>query len=111
MKQASLRATILSLAVVLASASAFAKTTLQAVRGSGEFQSYETAIAVTSQEPLTMQWTTDQPGAVTGTWRVINTSAGNSVAASGDTPAPTAGHFLRFTIPANAFLQAAAPAA
>jgi hypothetical protein len=110
--RALLRATIISfggLVAILASTTAFASTTLQVVRGSGEFQTLETAITITTPEALTMQWTTDQSGATGGTWLVTNASAGNKVVASGETPTPTAGHFLRFTIPANAFLLAASP--
>jgi CubicO group peptidase (beta-lactamase class C family) len=85
--------------------SALAAATLQIVQGSGEFQSLETAITVTGQQALTLQWTTDQAGAAGGTWKVTN--AANQVVASGEaTPAPAVGHFLRFTIPSNAFLPA-----
>jgi hypothetical protein len=107
--RALLRATIFSigsLITLLASTTAFAGTTLQVVRGSGEFQSFETSITVTKPEALTMQWTTDQAGATAGTWQVTNVTAGNKIVASGETPAPTVGHFLRFNIPANAFLLA-----
>lgn len=83
--------------------SAMAAATLQLVQGSGEFQSLETAVTVTAPQNLTMQWTTDQAAAAGGTWQVTN--AANQVVATGEaTPAPTAGHFQRFTIPANAFL-------
>lgn len=104
-----LRATIISfcgLIITLASTTALANTTLQAVRGSGEFQTFETTITVTKPEAITLQWTTDQAGATAGTWQVRNVTAGNTVVASGETPAPTVGHFLRFNIPANAFLLA-----
>ena len=104
-----LRTTIYSLGslfTILASTTALASTTLQVVRGSGEFQTIETAITVTKPEALTLQWTTDQAGATGGTWQVINVSGGNKVVAIGETPAPTAGHFLRFAIPVNAFLLA-----
>jgi CubicO group peptidase (beta-lactamase class C family) len=83
---------------------AMAAATLQVVQGSGEFQTLETAISVDAPKALTMQWTTDQSGAAGGTWKVIDTAT-NGVVASGEaTPAPAAGHMLRFTIPQNAFL-------
>jgi len=90
---------------------AFANATLQIVRGSGEFQSFETAITVDKPEAITLQWTTDQSGATGGTWTVRNVSAGNTVVASGESgAAPAAGHFARFTIAANAFLAVSPPA-
>jgi CubicO group peptidase (beta-lactamase class C family) len=84
--------------------SALAAATLQVVQGSGEFQSLETAVTYSTPTAMTMQWTTDQLAAG-GTWKVTNSA--NQVVASGEaTPAPTAGHFLRFTIPQNAFMPA-----
>jgi CubicO group peptidase (beta-lactamase class C family) len=94
---------------LIAVSNVFAKTTLQVVRGSGEFQTFETTMTVTAQEALTMQWMTDQPGAKGGIWRVTNASAGNAVVASGEAAAPAVGHFIRFTIAANAFLHASPP--
>jgi CubicO group peptidase (beta-lactamase class C family) len=98
------------LLATLVPTSVLAKATLQIVRGSGEFQTLETAITLSKPEDLTMQWTTDQAGATAGTWQVRNVTAGNQVVASGETPAPAVGHFLRFTIAANAFLMATPPA-
>lgn len=93
--------------ITLATRTAFAGATLQFVRGSGEFQSFETAITVVKPEALTLQWTTDQ-AATGGTWVVKK--VGGSQVASGESPAPTAGHFVRFTIAANQFLTASPPA-
>lgn len=90
--------------------SAMAAATLQVVQGSGEFQTLDTAVTVTAPTAFTMQWTTDQAGAAGGTWKVSN--ANGQVVASGEaTPAPAVGHFLRFTIPQNAFLPASVSAA
>lgn len=83
---------------------AMAAATLQVVQGSGEFQTLDTAVTVTAPTAFTMQWTTDQ-AAAGGTWKVTN--ANGQVVASGEaSPAPAVGHFLRFTIPQNAFLPA-----
>lgn len=104
-------ATIGGLFVVLAPSAAYAKTTLVIVKGSKEFQTFETSTTLSSPEDLYMQWTTDQAGATGGTWQVTNVTAGNKVVASGEAgPAPTVGYFARFTIAANAFLQSLAPA-
>lgn len=82
--------------------SAMAAATLQVVQGSGEFQTLDTSATVTTPQAFTMQWTTDQ-AAAGGTWQVLNSAS--VVVASGEaTPAPTTGHFQRFTIPSNAFL-------
>jgi CubicO group peptidase (beta-lactamase class C family) len=96
------------LAVTLATRIAFAGANLQIVRGSGEFQSLESSITVTKPEALTLQWTTDQAGATGGTWQV--TKVGSGVVASGEAQAPTPGHFIRFTLVANAFLLPSPPA-
>jgi CubicO group peptidase (beta-lactamase class C family) len=99
----------LLLAVALVPTALFAKPTLQVVRGGGEFQTLETAITVNQQEALTMQWVNDQAGATGGTWKVVK--VGGGTVATGEAPAPsTLGHLVRFTIPANAFLQASPPA-
>ena len=83
--------------------SALAAATLYVVEGSGEFQSLQTSVFVTTPKALTMQWSTDQTGAAGGTWKVLNSA--NQVVASGEaTPAPGIGKALRFTIPQNAFL-------
>jgi CubicO group peptidase (beta-lactamase class C family) len=86
--------------------SAMAAATLQVVQGSGEFQTLETAVTVSTPQALTLQWTTDQVGATGGTWEIVNNASRmGSIVASGESPsAPTPGHFLRFTIPANTFL-------
>ncbi|MGH6647017.1 serine hydrolase domain-containing protein [Aquabacterium sp.] len=83
---------------------AIAAATLQIVEGSGEFQFLKTAVTVVKPQILTLQWTTDQAAATGGTWQVTN--AANQVVASGEAAAPTPGHFLRFNLPANAFLVA-----
>jgi CubicO group peptidase (beta-lactamase class C family) len=86
---------------------AMAAATLQVVQGSGEFQTLQTAVTVSTPQALTMQWTTDQVGATGGSWQVLANPARGFpvVVASGDSlPAPAPGHFLRFTIPSNAFL-------
>src|SRR5215510_11328450 len=88
-----------------------AKTTLMIVKGSGEFQSLETAITVTNRQVTTYQWTTDEHTATGATWKVIKVGGGGQVVATGKlNSAPAAGKFDRFDIPANAFLAAAAPA-
>ncbi|MFT3859482.1 MAG: serine hydrolase [Aquabacterium sp.] len=84
--------------------SALAAATLQIVDGSGEFQSLVTALTVDAPKQITLQWTTDQAGAAGGTWQVLNAATSQVVASGEATPAPTAGHFLRFAIPSNAFL-------
>jgi CubicO group peptidase (beta-lactamase class C family) len=83
--------------------SALAAATLYLVQGSGDMQSLQTSMSVTSQQSLTLDWSTDQSGAAGGTWTVVN--AANQVVASGeDTPAPAPGAARRFSIPAGAFL-------
>lgn len=91
------------LAAALLPATAIAAATLQIVEGSGEFQFLKSAITVVKPQIVTLQWTTDQ-AATGGTWQVTN--AANQVVASGESVAPTAGHFQRFSLPANAFLLA-----
>jgi CubicO group peptidase (beta-lactamase class C family) len=91
-------------AAALLPLTAMAAATLQVVQGSGEFQTLDTAVTVTAPTAFTMQWTTDQ-AAAGGTWKVTN-SASQVVASGEATPAPAVGHFLRFTIPQNAFLPA-----
>ncbi len=117
MKRQSTVAKLVSLALVIAVSMIYAANragasgvSLQVVRGSGEFQTFETAITVSKPEALTMQWTTDQTAATGGTWQVRNPSAGNNVVATGDVHAPAAGHFIRFTIAADAFLLSSPPA-
>ncbi|RZI83715.1 MAG: class A beta-lactamase-related serine hydrolase [Rubrivivax sp.] len=83
---------------------AMAAATLQIVQGSGEFQSLETAVTVAKPQALTLQWTTDQVGATGGSWQVLNLSSGQIVASGDSSPAPTPGHFLRFSLPSNTFL-------
>jgi CubicO group peptidase (beta-lactamase class C family) len=107
-------ATIISLGgflVYLAPTTAAAGPTLQIVEGSKEFEKLVTTTTVSQPEALYMQWTTDQAGATGGTWQVTNVTAGNKVVATGEAgPAPSVGHFARFTIAANAFLQPSPPA-
>lgn len=97
-------------AATLLPLTAMAAATLQVVQGSGEFQTLDTAVTVTAPTAFTMQWTTDQAGAAGGTWKVTDTN-GQLVASGEATPAPAVGHFLRFTIPQNAFLPASVAAA
>jgi CubicO group peptidase (beta-lactamase class C family) len=88
------------------------KTTLQVIRGSGEFQTWETAILVSVPESLQFVWSTDFVGAAGGNWQVMRTSVPNAgqIVASGKTsPAPAAGKEALFSIVANAFLQATPP--
>ena len=90
---------------------ASAGPTLQIVRGSKDLESLVPAIEISKPEALYLQWTTDQQFAAGGTWTVRNVTAGNKVAASGESGnAPAIGHFARFTIPADAFLQPNPPA-
>jgi CubicO group peptidase (beta-lactamase class C family) len=102
----------LALAVVflISPVLALGKTTLAVVQGSGEFESLTIVVTVTGQQPLTMQWTTDEPAAVKGAWQVFDVNAGNVTVAHGNAPAPKPGHFARFTIGAAAFLKSPAPA-
>jgi CubicO group peptidase (beta-lactamase class C family) len=98
---------LMSLTFINASAGA----TLQIVQGSKELESLVTSIEISKPEALYLQWTTDQQFATGGTWTVRNLTAGNKVVASGEAgPAPPIGHFARFTISANAFLQSPPPA-
>lgn len=84
--------------------SALAAATLYIVQGSGDMQSLQTTLSVTTQQSLTMDWSTDQSAAAGGTWTVVN--AANQVVASGeDSPAPAPGTSRRFTIPSTAFLS------
>lgn len=92
---------VTGLSAALLPTTAIAAATLQIVEGSGEFQFLRSAVTVVKPQALTLQWTTDQV-ATGGTWQVTN--AANQVVASGESVAPTAGHFQRFTLPANAFL-------
>jgi CubicO group peptidase (beta-lactamase class C family) len=95
--------------VVLAPTLASANATLKVVRGSGEFKTLEQAITVSKPEGLDFQWTTDEAKAVGGIWQIIDSS--NVMVASGHTtPAPGAGKFGFFTIPANTFLKVNPPA-
>jgi CubicO group peptidase (beta-lactamase class C family) len=96
----------------LCAAGAFASATLQIVQGSGEFQTLETAVTVSTPVALTFRWTTDQAGAKAGTWKVMDASS--VVVASGESPAAsTVGHIATFSIPATgsgSFLKTTPPA-
>lgn len=88
---------------------ASASATLQVLKGSGEFKTLATEIAVTQPTELLMQWSTDQAGATGGNWQVTTMPAGSriaSVVASGESsPVPRIpGSKVWFTIPAYAFL-------
>ncbi len=95
-------------ASLLSPMTAFAAATLKIVEGSHEFQTFETAVTVDVPQPLFLRWTTDQPAAG-GTWKVTVAGAPGQIVAQGESgPAPVAGHFLDFTIPASgpqAFLK------
>ena len=112
--RALLVATVISvsgLAAYLSTTVASAGPTLQIVQGSKELEKLVASIELSKPEELYLQWTTDQPKAAGGTWKVTNVTAGNKLVASGESgPAPAVGHFARFTIPANAFLHASPPA-
>lgn len=112
--RALLVATIIScggLVAAIAPTTAAAGPTLQIVQGSKEFETLVTAIEVSKQEAIYLQWTTDQAGATGGTWTVKDANGGSKVVASAESgPAPSVGHFARFLIPANAFLLPAPPA-
>jgi len=88
------------------------KTTLHVIQGSGEFQTLETAILVSTPESLRFVWSTDLAGAAGGNWQVTRTTgpnAGQIVASGKAWPAPLAGKQALFSIVATAFLQATAP--
>ncbi len=107
--RAYLMTTMFLLCGMIAVPAAHAKTTLLLVKGGGEFQSLETSMTVTSQVPLTLQWTTDEPGLKAGMWRVTD-AATNELLKSGYTgPAPLPGKIARFMIPAAAFLWPSTP--
>src|SRR5713226_113549 len=112
--RALLVATIISfggVVIYLAPTTTSAGPTLQIVQGSKDLETLKTAIEVAQQEEIYLQWTTDQAFATGGTWTVTNVTAGNKVVASGEAgPAPSVGHFARFTIAADAFLQSSPPA-
>ena len=112
--RALLVATVISvsgLAAYLSTTVASAGPTLQIVQGSKELEKLVASVELSKPEELYLQWTTDQPKAAGGTWKVTNVTAGNKLVASGESgPAPAVGHFARFTIPANAFLHASPPA-
>ena len=91
----------LALAFLLPSA-AFAGTTLQIEQGSGDLQSFQTAITVRAPAAITIRWQTDAPGATGGTWKVTLASDPNTIKAQGPTgAAPAPGHVAVFTIPAT----------
>ena len=102
----------LALALLLPSA-AFAGTTLQIEQGSGDLQSFQTAITVDAPEAVAIRWQTDAPGATGGTWMVKLASNPNQIVAQGETgAAPAVGHIAVFTIPASgtgSFLAATPP--
>lgn len=109
------------LTAALLPTTASATATLKVIKGSGEFQSLETSIAVQSPQNLIFEWTHNQAGATSARWVVTDVSSAGiagggggmyglttayPVAASGQSaPAPQAGVKGYFTIPANAFLE------
>lgn len=84
-------------------------TSLQLIRGSGDFQTFETSITVTKQEALRLRWSTNQTGATGGTWQVTDSGQGKVVASGEAGPAPAAGQFAQFTIADNTFLFPSPP--
>jgi CubicO group peptidase (beta-lactamase class C family) len=102
----------LALAFLLPSA-AFAGTTLQIEQGSGDFQSFQTAITVDAPEDVAIRWQTDAPGATGGTWKVTLASNPNQIVTQGETgAAPAVGHIAVFAIPATgtgSFLASTSP--
>jgi hypothetical protein len=95
---------------LFAQAAVSADTKLSLVIGSKEFEQLQQAITVSAPEGLFLQWSTDAPGAVGGTWQV---TSGNSptVLAQGTVPLSTiVGRVNRFPIPASAFLAPTPPA-
>jgi CubicO group peptidase (beta-lactamase class C family) len=91
----------LALAFLLPAA-AFAGTTLQIEQGSGDLQSFQTAITVDAPEAVAIRWQTDASGATGGTWVVTRASNPNQIVAQGETgAAPAVGHIAVFTIPAT----------
>ncbi len=91
----------------LGAAAAQAFPSLTFVEGSGEFQTFPQTLTVEGPQALSLQWTNDQAAATGGHWQVVDQAAPNTVLASGEiTPAPSVGHFTRFSISAYAFLKA-----
>jgi hypothetical protein len=103
----------LALAFLLPS-TAFAGTTLQIEQGSGDLQSFQTAVTVGAPAAIAIRWQTDAPGATGGTWKVTLASNPNMIVAEGQTgAAPAPGHVAVFTIPAagsGSFLATTPPA-
>ena len=111
---------VIMVAVVMAvlmlppSARAASKTKLDLVTGSKEFVKYLQKYDVETPEDLYFRWQTDEVGAVGGNWQVTTINPANQlivVAKGALNSAPASGHVSNFTIPANAFLAAAPPAA
>lgn len=91
----------------LGAAAAQAFPSLVFVEGSGEFQTFPQTLTVEGPQALTVQWTNDQAAAKAAHWQVTDQAAPNTVLAGGElSPAPAVGHFMRFSIAANAFLKA-----
>jgi hypothetical protein len=91
----------LALALLLPSA-AIAGTTVQIVQGTGDLQSFQTAVTVGAPEAVAIRWQTDEAAATGGTWEVSLASNPSQIVAQGQTgAAPAAGHTAVFAIPAT----------
>jgi hypothetical protein len=98
---------------LIGAAPASADTKLSLVVGSKEFELLEQAITVSAPEAFFLQWSTDAPGAVWGSWQVTTKNPANqvTVVAQGVVPLSTiAGRVNRFSIAPNAFLAPVPPA-
>src|SRR5262249_22665774 len=104
---------VMAVLMLLPSARAASKTKLELITGSGEFIQYLQKYDVETPQALFFRWQTDEVGAVGANWQVTTTNPSNQlivVAKGALNSAPAIGHVSNFTIPANAFLAAAAPA-
>ncbi len=100
------------LCAVLAPLQVMASATLEIVQGSGELQTFQTAITVGAPEAITCRWSTDQANATGGTWNVTVVGSPQVLASGDSSPAPKPGHIASFTIPASgagSFLNMPAP--
>src|SRR5271167_896421 len=100
------------LCAVLAPLQAIAIATLEIVQGTGELQTFPTAITIGAPEAITFRWSTDQANATGGTWKVTLVGSPQALASGESSPAPKPGHIASFTIPASgagSFLNTPAP--
>jgi CubicO group peptidase (beta-lactamase class C family) len=91
-------AVIVVAGLMSAFAPAEAKTTLTIIVGNGELQSFQPSTTVDQPQDLWFQWSTDNAGAVGGTWKVTN-NANSQVVTGSAGKAPKPGHISDFTIP------------